>query len=106
LRKKGIQIDYFLIKGKGTFGYLKNLPKLKRQLRRKRYDLIHAMFGLSGMLAVLQRNCPVIITLQGCDINRRDLRIISKLAMKLADYNIFVDNKLAIKAEAKNKYSS
>ena len=106
LQKKGLYLDYYLIKGKGVLGYLKNLPKLKKQLKNTKYDLIHAMFGLSGMLAVLQRTCPVVITFQGCDINRRDLRIISKLAMKLARYSIFVDDKLAKKAKIRNKFSN
>lgn len=105
LIKKGIEVDVFLIKGHGLIGYLKNLFLLRKKINRNRYDLIHAHFGLSGMLAVMQRICPVVVTFQGCDINRKDLRIISQIAMKRAKHNIFVSSILADKAKVKSKYS-
>ena len=105
LIKKGINVDLFLIQGKGFYGYLKNLPVLSKQIAFGKYDLVHAHFGISGMLAILQRKLPVVITFQGCDINRSDLRIISKIAMRNAEHNIFVSNQLAGIAKAKKKYS-
>jgi len=105
LIKKGIEVNVFLIKGNGIIGYLTNLPTLSKKIKSEKYDLIHAHFGLSGMLATLQRKCPVVITFQGCDINRIELMCISKFAMKLSSHNIFVSRMLAKKAKAKENYS-
>ena len=54
LVKQGILIDFFLIKGKGIFGYLKNYFFYLKKIKHKEYDLIHAHYGLSGLLAVMQ----------------------------------------------------
>jgi len=105
LKKLGISIDYFLIKGKGILGYLKNLPKLNKQIKKEKYDLIHAHYGLSGLLCVLQRKVPVIITFHGSDINNSYHRKFSKIAMRLSSYNIFVHKSIKDKVGAKNKYS-
>ena len=101
LIKKGIMVDVFLITGRGFIGYLKNLSLLRKKINKNRYDLIHAHFGLSGMLAVMQRICPVVITFQGCDINRKDLRIISKIAIRLAKHSILVSKNLSDKVKTK-----
>ena len=69
LRKLGVKIEYFLIKGKGWSGYLKNLLILNKKIKNNHFDLIHAHYGLSGLLATLQRKVPVIITFHGSDIN-------------------------------------
>ncbi len=105
LEKAGISIDYFLIKGHGLFGYLKNLPRLNKQIKKIKYDLIHAHYGLSGMLSVLQRKIPVIITFHGSDINNSYHRKFSKIAMRLSSYNIFVHKSIKDKVNATNKSS-
>ena len=103
--RKGIEVDYFYVKGRGFYGYLNNLPYLKKKIKKGNYAIVHAMFGLCGMLSVLQRICPVITTFMGCDVNRKDLRAISRLAMILTSYNIFVDKRLSTKLNAKKSYS-
>jgi len=105
LKKLGIEMDLFLIKGKGILGYLKNLKPLRNLVKLNSYDLIHAHYGLSGMLAVMQRLSPVIISIIGSDIYRRRDRIFSKIAIRLSAHNIFVEKKLSERAKAKNNYS-
>jgi glycosyltransferase involved in cell wall biosynthesis len=105
LRRFGISIDYFLIKGKGLIGYMRNYPKLIERIRNGGFDLIHAHYGLSGMLSVLQRKIPVIITFHGTDINKFNHRIISRLAMILSRYKIFVHVSIKEKVNAKRNYS-
>ena len=55
LESLGIKVDYFLINGKGLVGYLKNIPRLKSILKKYNYDIVHAHFSLSGMVASLAR---------------------------------------------------
>jgi glycosyltransferase involved in cell wall biosynthesis len=94
LVKAGIRIDYFLIKGKGIFGYLKNLKDLKYKIKKEGYDIIHAHYGLSGLLSNLQRRVPVITTFHGSDINIKKNRKFSKVANYLSSHSIFVSNDL------------
>jgi len=90
LKKIDIHIEYFLIKGKGWTGYLKSLSKLKKKIKNKKFNLIHAHYGLSGLLATLQRRIPVIITFHGSDININKNYKWSFIASRLSSKNIFV----------------
>lgn len=105
LLKNNIEVDLFPIVGKGFTGYLKNLPKLINQLRKEKYDLMHAHFGLSGMLAVLQCKVPVVISFHGSDLHYFFNRCISRLAMVLSKYNFFVAEELMQKARQKKRCS-
>ncbi|MEI8273668.1 MAG: glycosyltransferase family 4 protein [Paludibacter sp.] len=86
----GCEVDYFTISSKGVGGYLSHLGKLKEQLRTQKYDLIHAHFGLSGALAVLQCNVPVVITFHNGETLTWKGNLISSLASLLSAYNIYV----------------
>lgn len=100
--KFGIVIDYYLIKGKGVFGYLKNIFPLKRKIKEFNPVIIHAHYGLSGLLANLQRKIPVIITFHGSDINNLIPRFLSRIAIILAAKNIFVSKTLSDKLKIPN----
>jgi glycosyltransferase involved in cell wall biosynthesis len=105
IRKQGVEVDFFLINGKGLWGYLKNLKPFHEKLKKNNIGIIHAHYGLSGLFANLQRKIPVITTFHGSDINQRKIRILSRLAIKLSVYNIFISGKLALLARAKKKYT-
>jgi len=105
LKRIGLEISIFPIKGQGIRGYFKNYLLLRKKLKNERYDLIHAHYGLSGLVAVLQFSIPVIVTFHGSDIDRRDIYLISRLVMMLSNFNIFVSKRLAKKAGAKKKYA-
>lgn len=68
LTKKGVDVDYFPVVGKGISGYLQSAIRLRSYLRQNKYDLIHAHFVLSGWAAVLgSRGIPVVLSLMGDD---------------------------------------
>lgn len=94
LNKIGVVTEYFLIKGKGAVGYLKNLPKLRREIKKFDPDLIHAHYGLSGLLACLQRKKPVVTTFHGSDVHQTKNLKLSKQAYRLSSKSIFVSHKL------------
>ena len=97
LRDIGCVIHFFPVKGKGVRGYLINLPELKRVIQRNRIDLVHAHYGLSGWLAVLQKSVPVVVTYQGTDIHEWKYRVFSKAAMRRSEHDIFVSSSLRSK---------
>jgi len=102
LNKINIQTEYFLVKGSGVLGYLKNLQRLKKVIASFKPDLIHAHYGLSGLLASLQRRIPVVVTFHGSDINDPKERKYSVLASKLCRKAIFVSPELANLIHFKN----
>jgi len=94
VKKFGCTVEYFLIKGKGLLGYAKNIFKLREKIKSFKPDIVHAHYGLSGLLAVLQSFRPVIVTFHGSDVNEPKLRFLSKIVQRLSTESIFVSDKL------------
>lgn len=95
LKQLGGEVDYFGVHGKGIRGYLSNRSSLIAKIREYKPDLIHAHYGLSGLLANLQRMVPVVTTYHGSDIHSRGKNLLfSRLAFHLSAYNIFVTEAL------------
>lgn len=101
---KGIEFEYFNIKGRGIWAYISSFSELKKQIRALSPDIIHAHYGLSGFFANWQRSIPVVTTYHGGDINYDKTRPFSRLAIRLSRYNIFVTKKLVQKARVKTKF--
>ncbi len=96
LESKNIMVDIFKIKGTGVLGYLKNLIPLNKKIANEYYDLIHAHYGLSSLLACLQIKIPVIITLHGSDVYNKNHRYFTKIAVRLANKVIIVSEKMSV----------
>lgn len=93
LETQGCMVAFFCLQGKGLIGYLKNLPALRQKIKAFCPDVIHAHYGLSGLLANLQRRVPVVTTYHGSDINDKKVLPFSEMAMHLAAWNVFVSRK-------------
>ena len=95
IRGHGIYVDAYGIIGKGLWGYLSNISRLRRKIIEFKPDLIHAHYGLSGLCANLQRKIPVVTTFHGSDIHAGGwLLKLSQVAAHLSAYNIFVSKKM------------
>lgn len=105
LKDVGYDVDYFQIKGKGIISYLKYFPLLEHKIKEFNPDVIHAHFGLCGLLSNLQRKIPVITTYHGSDINYLRLLALSKISIFLSRRNIFVSKNLAKKAKVRKHFS-
>lgn len=93
LQKAGVTVFTHKVTGHGLSGYLKETVKLRRTIREVHPDIIHAHYGLSGLCANIQRKIPVVTTFHGSDIHSGGwLLKLSRLAMRLSSYNIFVSN--------------
>lgn len=99
----GCEVEYFGVKGKGVIGYLGCLKDLKLKIEDFNPDVIHAHFGLCGLLACLQRKVPVVTTFHGCDINNPKIRKYSYPALWLSKYVVFVSKDQAQKVVKKGK---
>lgn len=101
LQSFGVQVVSYAIMRKGFMGYLRELPALKQMIRAEQPDVLHAHFGLTGLMAaiaVLGLNTPIVVTYHGCDINDTKIRPFSKIAMYLSSWNIFVSRRQMINA--------
>ena len=106
LQQAGCEVSWFGVQGKGLFGYLRALPRLKKQIRACQPDIIHAHYGLSGLLANLAtRQIPVVTTYHGSDIHEPAVRLISKMSIRLSAWNIFVSKPLMKLAHATSQSS-
>lgn len=104
LRSIGVDIDYYGITEKGIKGYL-NIKRLMQKIKSFHPDILHAHYGLSGFLANLQRNIPIVTTFHGCDVNSIKLRWISRIVMYFSSYVIFVNRKMPDIIHARTAYS-
>ncbi|HKO98107.1 MAG TPA: glycosyltransferase [Pyrinomonadaceae bacterium] len=68
LSAAGVDVTVFAFKGgKNPFNYMKNWVRLQTKVRREKYDLVHAQFGQSGLLA-LPKRLPLVVTFRGSDL--------------------------------------
>ena len=105
LQKAGVVCEYFTVEGKGVKGYLRNFIPMMCKIREFQPDIIHAHYGLSGLLANLQRKVPVVTTYHGSDINNPKVLRYSKVSIILSAWNIFVSDKNIQLAGVKGKIS-
>lgn len=92
LRRLGCEIAYYAVVGKGTYGYLRNVKPLQEKIQSFQPDVIHAHYGLCGMVALLaaRKKVPVVITCHNGETLTRYGNIISSLAIRQADFTICV----------------
>jgi glycosyltransferase involved in cell wall biosynthesis len=75
LRPLGVEFDVLFINGRESkWNYLRGISQVRRQLRAKPYDLIHAHFGLAGWVARFQDRVPVVVSFMGDDVLGRPTR--------------------------------
>src|SRR5439155_183542 len=68
LRAAGVAVDVFQFRGEQKLNrYVGGWLRARRQLDPTRYDLVHAQFGQSGLLA-LPKRLPLVVTFRGSDL--------------------------------------
>ena len=94
LINQGVKVDFFTIKGKGIKGYLKNIPRLRKIIKAKGYDIVHVHYSKSAFVASLAGAKPLVVSLMGSDIHSTVLeRSIIKLFNKLYWCKVIVKSK-------------
>lgn len=97
----GVEVVDYAHTAHGIVNYIKWVPKLHKAIKEIKPDVVHAHYGLTGLLAGLAAigiEVPVVVTYHGCDINDKKLRPFSRMAMRLAAWNIFVSKRQMINA--------
>lgn len=94
LRLTGVDVEPGLLRGNYFISYIQFL----RAINRFQPDVIHAHYGLTGLIANLQRKIPVVTTFHGSDLNTPFIAWLSRLAMRLSAFSVFVSASLWKKA--------
>lgn len=68
LKAAGVDIEVFAFRGgKNPYNYAAAWTRLHPRLTLEHYDLVHAQFGQSGLLA-LPKRLPLVVTFRGSDL--------------------------------------
>lgn len=105
IEKRGVECRYYGVSEKGIVGYIRQIPKLKEAIQTFRPDIIHAHYGLCGLLANCQRGIPVITTYHGSDINDPKVLRLSRWSIRFSRFNIFVSQKNLDIAQPRKNYA-
>jgi teichuronic acid biosynthesis glycosyltransferase TuaC len=67
VRSRGIEVDVFSFP-RGRSEYRPATRRLRALLKRERFDLVHAHYGLAGWVAKLAGAKPLLVTFHGTDV--------------------------------------
>jgi teichuronic acid biosynthesis glycosyltransferase TuaC len=80
VRRRGVEVDVFSFPP-GRNEYVPATRRLRALLKRERFDLVHAHYGLAGWCAKLAGAAPLIVTFHGTDVRHH---LVGHLARRLA----------------------
>lgn len=81
LKKLGIEVIFYTIKGKGLLGYLGSIPNLRKFIKKNNPSLIHAHYSFCGIISTLSfPRKKLIVSLMGTDAAAKGL---SKVLIRL-----------------------
>ena len=116
LRSAGLMVDVFAFRGsKKLFNYLRAWFQVRKKLKRDSYDLVHAQWGQSGLLAI-PKHCALVVTFRGSDLEGyvdsrgrytfagNVLQLLSKAIALVADEIIVVSESLGRRLPKGCKY--
>lgn len=80
IRRRGIEVEVFSFPP-GSSQYIPAAARLRRQLRRERFDLVHAHYGLTAWCAVLAGARPLVVSFHGTDVRHP---VVGSMSRRLA----------------------
>ena len=80
IRARGVEVEEFGFP-RGRSNYLPAVRRLRALLRRERFDLVHAHYGLAGWVARLAGARPLLVPFHGTDVRHQ---IVGPLSRRLA----------------------
>lgn len=93
IQAKGVDCRVVLVKN-GAKGYYYAIRQIKRVIHEFTPDIVHAHYGLCGLIANIQRIVPVVTTFHGTDLHSRHLRYLSRLSARFSKRSIVVSEEL------------
>lgn len=98
LREKNIDVDVLFVNGdKSRINYIWAFPRLWARILTRRYDLIHAHYVFSGIIARAQCLYPVVLTHHGSQVFQSWQAPVCRFVSR------FMDRTLVMSEEMKNR---
>lgn len=79
LREEGVDVEQFSFP-MGKRALVRAAGQIRRRLRRGRFDLVHAHYGLAGWSAAVAGASPLVVTFHGTDVRHR---VVGRLSRRL-----------------------
>lgn len=80
IRRRGIEVEVFAFRP-GSSQYIPAAVRLRKLLRRERFDLVHVHYGLTAWCALLAGARPLMVTFHGTDVRHP---IVGPMSRRLA----------------------
>jgi glycosyltransferase involved in cell wall biosynthesis len=91
IQARGVGVDVLFVNGpKSKLHYALGVVRLARQLRERRYDLVHAHYHFSAYIARTQFGIPIVLTHHGAEVVTGWERSLCRLISPLVDRVIAV----------------
>lgn len=100
---EGLEVYYYAVVGKGFVGYLRNVAKLRKKIKEVSPDIIHAHYGLCGIVSVLATNKPIVTTFHNGETLHKFINFICSLFSKWAAHVVYVAQHIYDKCIFKSK---
>jgi glycosyltransferase involved in cell wall biosynthesis len=84
IRRRGVEVEVFGFPP-GSGKYLPAALRLRKLLRRERFDLVHVHYGLTAWCAVLAGARPLVVTFHGTDVRHPVVGPMSRRLARRAD---------------------
>lgn len=78
IRRRGVEVEVFHFPA-GRANYRPAVAEVRRRLRGRKFDLVHAHYGLAGWVAYLAGARPLIVTFHGTDVRHPVVGPLSRL---------------------------
>jgi glycosyltransferase involved in cell wall biosynthesis len=90
----GVETELYAFDGGGMKAYRKAIKPLKKHLKQRDYDVIHAHYGLTGWVAHRAKAKPLVVTYHGTDLRHEKVGKWSKRLAKKVDQAAVVSEDL------------
>ena len=80
VRRRGVEVDVFSFPP-GRNEYIPATRRLRSLLKRERFDVVHAHYGLPGWCALLAGARPLLVTFHGTDVRHH---LVGPMSRRLA----------------------
>lgn len=84
LRELGLDVELFTFQP-GKDQYLPATRRIRQILKREKFDLVHAHYGLAGWCAALAGASPLVVTFHGTDVRHRVVGPLSRILTRRID---------------------
>ena len=82
---EGLELELYAFEGAGARTYLRAASEVARRYRGRRFDVVHAHYGLTAWCALAVRGGSRLVTFHGTDLEHRVVGPLSRAVARLVD---------------------